>query len=191
MDENRLIYPNLNLFLYDVCSGLGEQRERLQDNRLRFWSRIKPELNSACQTLHDINHKRNKKKAELEEKQKSNTFNQAELLDLQEQIDRLNSTAIDLKEKIDIQLEEFAGWEDRGRDLQLLGDAIDFPSPLDGYYDPVQLGDTYGLLVNYSGKKVIPNKDSNSHEVPAAQSVQTLSELRDTIAQHIAFLNEM
>ncbi|MFN6500069.1 MAG: hypothetical protein RMX65_024170 [Nostoc sp. DedQUE01] len=50
---------------------------------------------------------------------------------------------------------EFLNYKDNSGDvIELLGKAQtrEFPSPLDGYYYPLQIGDTYALQVDYSGK---------------------------------------
>ncbi len=44
MDKTQLIYPNLNLFLYDLRYGLGSDKEQLQENRLGFWRKVDPQL---------------------------------------------------------------------------------------------------------------------------------------------------
>lgn len=36
----QLIYPTVDLFLYDLADGLGQNNEEIQGNRRRFWQRI-------------------------------------------------------------------------------------------------------------------------------------------------------
>lgn len=36
----QLIYPTVDLFLYDLADGLGQNNEEIQENRRRFWQRI-------------------------------------------------------------------------------------------------------------------------------------------------------
>lgn len=36
----QLIYPTIDLFLYDLRSGLGDDEETIKGNRQRFWEKI-------------------------------------------------------------------------------------------------------------------------------------------------------
>ena len=38
-DQNSLIYPTIDLFLYDLKAGLG-QDEKIDSNRKQFWLKI-------------------------------------------------------------------------------------------------------------------------------------------------------
>lgn len=42
MDKNQLIYPNLNLFLYDLRYGLGSDEDQVDENRFNFWRKVDP-----------------------------------------------------------------------------------------------------------------------------------------------------
>lgn len=44
MDKNQLIYPNLNLFLYDLRYGLGSDEDQVDKNRFNFWRKVNPKL---------------------------------------------------------------------------------------------------------------------------------------------------
>ncbi|AFY79875.1 hypothetical protein [Oscillatoria acuminata] len=45
MNNNlQLIYPTLDIFLYDLGDGLGQSETKINENRLRFWQKIYPRL---------------------------------------------------------------------------------------------------------------------------------------------------
>lgn len=99
-DQNSLIYPTVDLFLYDLRDGLGQDEEKINLNRKQFWEKIYG-TNLEHQRLEDL------KQAE--------------------------------KESADY--------------IELLGsDRFEyFEKPLNGYFYPVQMGDTYALQVDCSG----------------------------------------
>ena len=39
-NKNSLIYPTIDLFLYDLKAGLGQDEEQIQSNREQFWQKI-------------------------------------------------------------------------------------------------------------------------------------------------------
>lgn len=39
-DNNQLIYPTVDLFLYDLADGLGESETTIEGNRRKFWQKI-------------------------------------------------------------------------------------------------------------------------------------------------------
>ena len=102
----QLIYPTVDLFLYDLHSGLGQSPEQINHNRRRFWRRIY-----------------------------NNSLSEQELADLQAEEGTFS------------------------RYVELLGTKRieQFQDPLDGYYYPVKLGDTYALQIDCSGKKNDPD----------------------------------
>lgn len=104
--SDAIIYPSINLFLYDLKTGLGQNTQQLNQNRRQFWQKIYGNLAEA-----DFEQKY----AQLQYPQTSDT-DVIPLLNTQNAIE-------------------------------------EFPSPLDGWYYPLQLGDTYALQVNYSGKR--------------------------------------
>ncbi|MEH2358441.1 hypothetical protein [Nostoc sp.] len=100
----KIIYPSIDLFLYDLKDGLGEDETKLNKNCEDFCRKIYGDLDETS----------------FQEKYR-----------------------------------EFLKHKDNGEDvIELLEKAQtrDFPSPLNGYYYPVQMGDTYALQVDYSGK---------------------------------------
>lgn len=45
MNNNlQLIYPTLDIFLYDLGDGLGQSEPKINENRLKFWQKIYPRL---------------------------------------------------------------------------------------------------------------------------------------------------
>ncbi|MGF1935120.1 MAG: hypothetical protein RM347_012055 [Nostoc sp. ChiQUE02] len=113
----KIIYPSIDLFLYDLKDGLGEDETKINQNCQDF-----------CLKIYAKNE------VSFQEKQ-----------------------------------QEFLKQKNNGGDvIELLGKAQtrDFPSPLDGYYYPLQIGDTYALQVDYSGKL-----DANSKPNYAPQDI--------------------
>ena len=98
-----IIYPTINLFLYDLKDGLGEDETKVNKNCENFCRKI----------YNDLDEKEFSQKVAQFEKYKNFDTEDIELL------------------------------ETRTRS---------FASPLDGYYYPLQVNDTYSLLVDYSGK---------------------------------------
>ena len=96
-------YLTIDLFLYDLGEGLGEDTTKIKTNRKRFWQRIYPNITD--EKLEDL-------------QTRENSF----------------STFIKLFDPND----KFIPFAE---------------SDLDGYYYPVKIGDTYGLQIDYSGKK--------------------------------------
>ena len=99
----QIIYPTINLFLYDLKDGLGEDETKVNKNCENFCRKI----------YNDLDEKEFSQKVAQFEKYKNFDTEDIELL------------------------------ETRTRS---------FASPLDGYYYPLQVNDTYSLLVDYSGK---------------------------------------
>ncbi|MEH1821747.1 MAG: hypothetical protein V7L31_22140 [Nostoc sp.] len=114
----KIIYPSIDLFLYDLKDGLGEDETKINENCQDFCRKIYGDLDkTSFQEKHQqfLKHKNNS-----------------------------------------------------GDVIELLGKAQtrDFPSPLDGYYYPLQIGDTYALQVDYSGEL-----DANSKANYASQDI--------------------
>jgi len=109
-DEIRLIYPTIDLFLYDLRVGLDQDEKEIDCNRSQFWQKIYG--------------------------------------------DRLDNQ----------RLEEFKQAEKDSSDyIHLLGSkkkVEKFEPRLDGYYYPVQLGDTYGLQVDCTANYISDHKYS-------------------------------
>ncbi|MDZ8083178.1 MAG: hypothetical protein RMX35_29450 [Nostoc sp. DcaGUA01] len=100
----QIIYPSIDLFVYDLKDGLGEDENQIKENCQNFCRKIYGDLDEA---------------------------------------------------NFQKQYIEFLNYKDNSADvIELLGKAQtrEFLSPLDGYYYPLQIGDTYALQVDYSGK---------------------------------------
>ncbi len=39
-NENRLIYPTVDLFVYDLADGIGQNEDKISQNRAHFWQKI-------------------------------------------------------------------------------------------------------------------------------------------------------
>ncbi|MGI8500778.1 MAG: hypothetical protein ACR2LR_06520 [Hassallia sp.] len=50
--QHNLIYPTVDLFVYDLQQGLGQTDEQINQNRHHFWRKIKPDLNKDYQQLN-------------------------------------------------------------------------------------------------------------------------------------------
>lgn len=64
--QYHLIYPTVDLFVYDLQQGLGQTDEQIDRNRHHFWRKIKPELNKDYQKLNSQEQDLLKKLALLE-----------------------------------------------------------------------------------------------------------------------------
>lgn len=105
--QYELIYPTLDLFLYDLKAGLGQNEAKIEQNRQHFWQKI-----------------------------------------YGSKLDNQRLEALHQAEKDDYE------------DIVLLGNqqVEKFPSPLDGYYYPLQLGDTYALQVDCTANYITDYK---------------------------------
>jgi acetolactate synthase small subunit len=48
-NENWLIYPTIDLFVYDLADGIGQNEEKISQNRAQFWQKIYGDQISASQ----------------------------------------------------------------------------------------------------------------------------------------------
>jgi len=48
-NENKLIYPTVDLFVYDLAQGMGQDEEKISQNRQLFWKKIYGDKISAAQ----------------------------------------------------------------------------------------------------------------------------------------------
>ncbi|MBD0345740.1 MAG: hypothetical protein ICV63_13140 [Coleofasciculus sp. Co-bin14] len=138
-EETTLIYPTLELFLYDIREGLGQHTLNINDNRKYFWQRIYSKLqnNSSTQDIQDETFLEKLKEAEKSE----------------------------------------------ANYIELLGSDIvkHFERPLEGYYHPVLIGDTYALRVNCSGVYADGVRQSNYKP----QLLKNLHGIQEEIISHI------
>lgn len=138
LKQTQLIYPTLDLFLYDIQDGLGKDLQT-DDKRQQFWQRIYGNFpnNSNGKTPHDETFLTQLKEAEKSE----SSF------------------------------------------IELLGsDRVKhFERPLEGYYYPVRIGDTYALQVDCSGVYSDGMRQSNYKP----QSLKNLQAIQEEIIAHI------
>jgi hypothetical protein len=64
--QYHLLYPTVDLFVYDLQQGLGQKDEEINQNRHHFWRKIKPELNKDYQKLNPQERELLQKLATLE-----------------------------------------------------------------------------------------------------------------------------
>ena len=138
LKQTQLIYPTLDLFLYDIQDGFGKDGHP-DDKRQQFWQRIYSNYqnHSNGKTLYDETFLTQIKEAELSE----SSF------------------------------------------IELLGsDRVKhFERPLEGYYYPVRIGDTYALQVDCSGVYSDGMRQSNYKP----QSLKNLQAIQEEIIAHI------
>jgi hypothetical protein len=129
MSAGDLIYPTLDLFLYDLREGLGQSSAIIDGNRKKLWSKIYPQIDDSL--LKEL------AKAEKPE------ADYVRLLETQ------NPQNIE-----------------------------EFEPPYDGHFFPVQLGDTYALQADCSGKYADPDKKTrNLAKQPVDGTVATLKQI--------------
>ncbi|MUG92357.1 hypothetical protein F7734_07770 [Scytonema sp. UIC 10036] len=113
--SDKIIYPSIDLFLYDLKDGLGQDELKIDQNCRDFCHKIYNALDEES----------------FEEKYK--------------QIQKHKNTDADVIELLETRRKEFQ-------------------SPLDGYYYPLKLGDTYALQVDYSGKEDANGRPNDSEQ---------------------------
>ena len=133
--SEKIIYPSIDLFLYDLKDGLGQDEAKVDQNCQQFCQKIYGDLDKTSFQ---------EKYAQFQKYQNS------------------EADAIELLETI------------RTREFEF---------PLDGYYYPLQLGDTYALQVDYSGKR-----DANGKRNDDEQELddKPFLKLKQEIIQHIS-----
>jgi len=132
--SEQIIYPSIDLFLYDLKDGLGQKQSKIDQNCRTF-----------CQKIY----------GELDEKSFQEKY---------AQIQKYQNTDVDVIELLETQIRKFQ-------------------SPLDGYYYPLQIGDSYALQVNDSGKR-----DANGQYNDEPQNIkdEPFLRLKQEITQHIS-----
>jgi hypothetical protein len=138
-EPTKLIYPTLDLFLYDIREALGQDTQKIDENRQNFWQRIYIDSQNNFQ-IKELQEER--LLAKLKEAEKSET-----------------------------------GF------TELLGsDRVKhFERPLEGFYYPVLIGDTYALQVDCSGVYTDGMRQSNYKPQP----LENLQNIKAEILSHI------
>ena len=130
----KIIYPNIDLFLYDLKDGLGEEQSKIEQNCRNF-----------CQKIY----------GDLDETEFQEKYAQFQIC---------QNKDIDVIELLDTKIRKF----------QL---------PCDGYYYPLQIGDTYALQVNHSGKL---NANGEYNDEPQDIENELFVKLKQDISKHIS-----
>ncbi|QSJ15065.1 hypothetical protein JYQ62_24820 [Nostoc sp. UHCC 0702] len=125
--SDKIIYPSVELFLYDLKDGLGQDQAKIENNLKEFLQKI----------FWD--------------------FDENSFLQKYKQIKNNQHGDISAIELLETRIRKFN-------------------SPLDGYYYPVQVGDTYALQVNYSGKLDADGKYNDSEQSFDDQLFQNLKQ---------------
>ncbi|MCM0591800.1 MAG: hypothetical protein KA716_16915 [Gloeotrichia echinulata DEX184] len=140
--SDKIIYPSIDLFLYDLKDGLGQDELKIDQNCRDF-----------CHKIYN----------ELDEKSFEEKY---------EQIQRHKNTDAEVIELLETRRREF-------------------PSPLDGYYYPLQLGDTYALQVDYSGKEDANGKSNdNEQELDNEPFLKLKQEIEKQIAGEVGTVGQ-
>lgn len=133
MNPQSLINPTVDLFLYDLRDGLGQETRRTDLTRRQFWRKFDPELDDQLKQLAEVNPLTEQTKLEV-----SGEISLALRKKLEELAGRENAE-IDF---VQLDRQNFAGTESESR--------------RDGYYCALQLGDTYALQVSVSEAAKLP-----------------------------------
>lgn len=140
--SDKIIYPSIDLFLYDLKDGLGQDETKVDQNSQQFCKKI----------YGDLDEKSFQEKFAQFQKYKHSDADAIELL------------------------------ETRTREFQ---------SPLDGYYYPLQLGDTYALQVDYSGKRDADGKpNDDEQELDDKPFLKLKQEILQSISQQTGTLGQ-
>ncbi|XWK91312.1 MAG: hypothetical protein U7127_15065 [Phormidium sp.] len=150
-----LIYPTVDLFLYDLQEGLGQDGKQTYINRRQFWRKFDPEFDKQLQELADF------------DPQKAQTgFVVTETI-----ADRVRN-----------QVEKFKELENSEVDYKKLYDKSFAEPYLDGHYFALQLGDTYALQVDCSD--VTEDKESPKRS-DALRPIENLKDLKKLLVSKI------
>ncbi len=125
MKPEYVIYPAVDLFLYDWRDGLGQETKRTDLTRRQFWRKFDPELDAQLKQLAEVNPLTEQTKLEV-----SGEISLALRKKLEELADKENAE-IDF---VQLHRQNFADSES--------------DSHPEGYYCALQMGDTYALQVS-------------------------------------------
>lgn len=141
--KQEIIYPTIDLFLYDLKNGLGQDNQEIEDNCEQF-----------CKKIFDYSD----------------------------------------KPKFDLALQQFKKYLNDERDEIALLEPSNkkFDPPLDGRYYPMQLGDTYGLFLDYSGKLDVKGKPDDEPQNLADKPFEKLKQqiLKDFLFNQTATIGQ-
>lgn len=157
MNNQTLIYPSVNLFLYDLRESLGQDLE-IKRNRVKFWRKIDPELDKEIKELATVNLLEGEKEAKLA------------LIDspLEKKLKELEAKENPEAEYAILYQKPFSEWVSG--------------SNFDGFCLATELGDTYSLIVNCSGSYLDgEGKEKNNN----SQSIEAVAANKKTIVASI------
>ncbi|MEY3869054.1 MAG: hypothetical protein RLZZ338_2945 [Cyanobacteriota bacterium] len=144
----QLIYPTVDLFLYDLRDGLGQNEVDLALNRSKFLQKIDPEFDQQFKALAALAPQ-----------------------DKQSKLVKYDPIASSLEKK----LKEFETKENPEADfVQLYAKQFQEnpgESDLDGYYYALQLADTYSLQVDASGSLENPEQPRDLSQLKENQKI--------------------
>lgn len=167
-----LIYPTVNLFLYDLRDGLGQSPAEINDNRLNFWCKISPEIDQNYQEIRELT-----KKLQLQKDQPTQPLT-SEATALKTKIEKLEKKLQELEAKEDSET-EFV-------ELYYQGFA-EQEAYLDGMYFALQMGDTYALQVEASDGT---SKDDPAQRKDAPRSLDQLAYLKKLVVKKVNHHNK-
>jgi hypothetical protein len=150
-----LIYPTVDLFLYDLQEGLGQDGKQTYINRRQFWRKFDPEFDKQLQEL-----------AEFDPQKAQTEFVVTETI-----ADRVRK-----------QIEKFKELENSEIDYQKLYEKSFAEPYLDGRYFALQLSDTYALKVDCSD--VTDEKESPKRS-DALRPIEKLKDLKKLVVSKI------
>lgn len=157
-----LLYPTVNLFLYDLRDGLGQSLAQTEENRRKFWQKIDPQIDEAVQKILEIHHQSQSgfdSVPNLEDLKQS--VNQAYSLVQTKPADLANQENSEADSLVQSKLANFASKENSEADFVNIHyqsfDENPSENHLDGYQFALQLGDTYSLQVDASDV-TLPNE---------------------------------
>ncbi len=155
MNNHKLIYPSVNLFLYDLRDGLGQDSE-IKRNRAKFWRKIDPELDKQIKELATVNLLEGENQAKLA------------VIDspLEKKLKELETKENPEAEYQVLSQKAFSEWVPG--------------SNFDGFCFAVELGDTYSLNVNCSGSYLDAKQKNNN-----SQSIEAVAANKKTIVTNI------
>lgn len=155
MNNHKLIYPSVNIFLYDLRDGLGQDSE-IKRNRAKFWRKIDPELDKQIKELKTVTLLEGENQAKLA------------VIDspLKKKLNELETKENPELEYLPLYQKLFKDWVPA--------------SNFDGFCSAVELGDTYSLNVNCSGSYLDAKQKNNK-----SQSLDAVAANKKTIVTNI------
>ncbi len=157
MNHQKLIYPSVNLFLYDLRDSLGQDSE-IKRNRIKFWRKIDPELDKQIKELATAKLLEGEKEAKLA------------VIDspLEKKLKELETKENPEADYVILYQKPFREWVPA--------------SNFDGFCLATELGDTYSLIVNCSGSYLDAESQQKNNN---SQSLEAVGANKKTIVANI------